>query len=231
MDRQITEDELISNDGQDGRPAWVAYRGKVYDVSASRLWRGGAHMKRHQAGKDLTAEFGAAPHDEVVLQDMPVVGRLAAAEKKGLPPLVQIYLDQHPHPVSVHFPIAVTLASAAFLAAHLVTRAGGLADGAYYLLLGVAVIAPLSALAGVSSWWFNYGHRRTGTFVGKAVLSAALFVTGVVTAVVWSLQRQAVVDREAVAWVCLALLLVMSVLVLSLGHLGGSLVFPPRKKP
>lgn len=229
-ERQITEEELTRSDGQEGRPAWVAYRGKVYDVSGSQRWPGGIHMKSHQVGRDLTSEFAAAPHDEGVLQRVPVVGRLVAAEQAKAHPLLEAYLDLHPHPVSVHFPIALTLASAAFLILHLLTGINGLVDAAYYALLGGAVIAPLAILTGAASWWFKYRHRLTGTFKGKAGLSAALFVTGVVTVVLWALNRDALIEREAVGWVHLALVLAMSGLVLWLGKLGGALVFPPRKK-
>ncbi len=231
MDRQITEDELASCDGQEGRPAWVAYRGQVYDVSASRLWPAGVHMKRHQVGRDLTAELAAAPHDETILRRLPVVGRLASAEQKELPRLLQMYLDLHPHPVSVHFPIALTVASAAFLVIHLISGIDSLVDGAYFALLGAAAMAPLSAVTGVVSWWYNYRHRLTGTFTGKAGLSVGLVVVGVVTAVLWSFNRDALLDREPVGWVYLALVLAMSGMALSLGKLGGSLLFPPRRKP
>ena len=228
--RQITEEELKKCDGQEGRPAWVAYRGKVYDVSASQRWSGGTHMKRHQAGIDLTTEFAAAPHDESVLQRMPVVGRLVAAEQAKVHPLVEAYLDLHPHPVSVHFPIALTLTSAAFLLIYLVTDIESLVDGAYYTLLVGAIISPFTIVTGAASWWFSYRHRLTSTFKGKAGLSAALFVTGVVTAVMWAPNRDALIERDAVGWAYLALVLVMCGLVLSLGKLGGALVFPPRKK-
>jgi predicted heme/steroid binding protein/uncharacterized membrane protein len=230
-EKQITEDELRRCDGQDGRPAWVAFRGKVYDVSASRLWTGGMHMKRHQVGKDLTSEFAGAPHDESVLQRLPLVGKLAAAEQKEAPRLLGLYLDLHPHPVSVHFPIALTLACAGFLVVHLVTGIDSLVDGAYYVLLGGAIVAPVAVLTGAVSWWFNHGHKLTSTFRGKAGLSVALMVTGVVTIVLWALNRDALLEREAVGWVCFALVIVMSGLALSLGKLGGALVFPPNKRP
>jgi predicted heme/steroid binding protein/uncharacterized membrane protein len=230
-ERQITEDELKECDGQGGRPAWVAYRGKVYDVSASERWAGGTHMKRHQVGGDLTSEFAAAPHDESVLQRMPVVGRLVTAEQKRLHPLLDAYLDLHPHPVSVHFPIALTLASAAFLLIYLMTGIESLVDGAYYALLGGAVIAPVTMVTGAVSWWFNYGHKLRSPFQGKASLSMALALVAVATIVLWALNRDALVERNAVGWVYFALMLVMSGLVLSLGKLGGALVFPPRKKP
>jgi predicted heme/steroid binding protein/uncharacterized membrane protein len=230
VEKQITEDELKKCDGQEGRPAWVAFRGNVYDVSASQRWSGGIHMKRHQVGRDLTSEFAAAPHDESVFQHLPLVGRLAVVEEKRSNPLLEAYLDLHPHPVSVHFPIALTLASAAFLILYLVTDIDSLVDGAYYALLGGAVIAPVTMLTGVVSWWYNHGHKLTPTFKGKAGLSVALVVTGVTTIVLWSLNRDALLERETVGWIYLALVIVMSVLVLLLGKLGGTLVFPPRKK-
>jgi predicted heme/steroid binding protein/uncharacterized membrane protein len=230
-ERQITEDELRKCDGQEGRPAWVAFRGKVYDVSASQRWPGGTHMKRHQVGRDLTREFAAAPHDESVFQRLPLVGTLVAAEQRRSNPLVEAYLDLHPHPVAVHFPIALTLVSAAFLILYLVTGIESLVDAAYYALLAGIIVSPVTMLTGVVSWWYNYGHKLKPTFNGKAGLSVALFVAGVVTVGLWAVNRDAFLERETVGWICFALVIVMSGLVLSLGKLGGTLVFPPREKP
>lgn len=69
-------EELSRYDGKAGRPAYVAYRGFVFDVSHSSLWKEGLHQARHQAGRDLTAEFAAAPHGTLVLARVPIVGRL-----------------------------------------------------------------------------------------------------------------------------------------------------------
>jgi predicted heme/steroid binding protein/uncharacterized membrane protein len=231
VEKHITEDELRRFDGQEGRPAYIAFRGKVYDVSGSDLWSGGMHQFRHQVGRDLTADFAAAPHDESVFQRLPSVGKLVAVERKEVPALLSLYLDLHPHPVSVHFPIALTLASAAFLVLHLVTGIDSLVDGAYYALLAGAIISPITILTGTVSWWLNHGHKLTSTFKGKASLSVALLATGVTTIVLWALNRDALLERETVGWIYLALVMIMSGLVLSLGKLGGTLVFPPRKKP
>lgn len=230
MEKQIREDELKRCDGQDGRPAYIGFRGVVYDVSGSDLWSGGMHQLRHQAGRDLTSDFAAAPHDESVFQRLPLVGKLVVAEQKEAPAVLSLYLDLHPHPVSVHFPIALTLASAAFLVVYLMTGIESLVDGAYYALLAGAIISPIAILTGTVSWWLNHGHKLTSTFKRKGSLSAALFVTGVITIVLWASNRDALLERETVGWIYLALVLVMSGLVLSLGKLGGTLVFPPRKR-
>lgn len=74
--RKITMAELAQNNGQDGKPAYVAFKGKVYDVSDSAFWLYGDHMGTHQAGKDLTQELELAPHREETLQRMKLVGVL-----------------------------------------------------------------------------------------------------------------------------------------------------------
>ena len=74
--RKITTNELAQNNGRDGKPAYVAFKGKVYDVSASAFWMEGDHMGAHVAGKDLTNEIELAPHREETLQRVKQVGVL-----------------------------------------------------------------------------------------------------------------------------------------------------------
>lgn len=82
----MTKEELAKNDGREGRPAYVAVQGKVYDVSASELWQKGDHQGMHQAGHDLTEELKSAPHVRSVIERFPVVGNLEEdpPPKKGL---------------------------------------------------------------------------------------------------------------------------------------------------
>lgn len=49
--------------------------GKVYDVTESRLWKGGKHYE-HWAGQDLTEELKDAPHTEDVFKRYPLIGVL-----------------------------------------------------------------------------------------------------------------------------------------------------------
>ncbi|HVP40797.1 MAG TPA: cytochrome b5 domain-containing protein [Candidatus Krumholzibacteriaceae bacterium] len=75
-EKKFTLDELKQNDGKEGRPAYIAYQGKVYDVTDSPLWTSGDHQGLHEAGKDLTAEISEAPHGEETLANMKIVGVL-----------------------------------------------------------------------------------------------------------------------------------------------------------
>jgi len=73
----MTPEQLKQCDGRDGRPAYIAVNGTIYDVSASTRWQGGNHEGAHQAGADLTEELKQAPHVRSVIERFPVVGRLA----------------------------------------------------------------------------------------------------------------------------------------------------------
>jgi predicted heme/steroid binding protein len=74
--RKFTLKELEEYNGKDGKPAYIAYKGKVYDVSASSLWLDGDHLGMHQAGKDFTEELEIAPHGDEVLERAKLIGVL-----------------------------------------------------------------------------------------------------------------------------------------------------------
>jgi predicted heme/steroid binding protein len=73
--RTFTKEELAKYDGSSGM-AYVAFEGKVYDVSRSFLWQKGRHQVIHRAGADLTEALSKAPHGSELLERFPVVGRL-----------------------------------------------------------------------------------------------------------------------------------------------------------
>jgi len=74
--KKFTLEELAKFDGKEGRPAYVAYKGKVYDVSESWMWEDGDHQGLHEAGKDLTEDIEDSPHEDDSLSEFPVVGEI-----------------------------------------------------------------------------------------------------------------------------------------------------------
>jgi predicted heme/steroid binding protein len=72
--RRFTKEELARYNGKDGTPAYIAYKGKVYDVSQSFLWQGGRHLVLHAAGADLTSSLDQAPHSADLLERVRFIG-------------------------------------------------------------------------------------------------------------------------------------------------------------
>lgn len=76
----ITRRKLSLCNGTDRYEIWIAYEGLVYDVTESRLWRGGKHYE-HWAGQDLTLELKDAPHTTEVFKRYPLIGKLEEANE------------------------------------------------------------------------------------------------------------------------------------------------------
>ncbi|MBM7647456.1 putative heme/steroid binding protein [Bacillus ectoiniformans] len=75
--RVFTIEELATYNGKNGKPAYVAVNGTVYDVTNNRAWAAATHFGL-TAGKDYTAEFASChAGQQSILATLPVVGRLA----------------------------------------------------------------------------------------------------------------------------------------------------------
>ncbi|GAB4030060.1 MAG: hypothetical protein Fur0012_05340 [Elusimicrobiota bacterium] len=88
-ERKFTSSELKKYDGTNGMPVYVAVDGVVYDLSNSKYWKTGLHMKQHRAGTDLSEDIkNKAPqsihHGGKILEGMPKVGMLVYEAKKQI---------------------------------------------------------------------------------------------------------------------------------------------------
>lgn len=72
----FTLEELAEFNGKDGKPAYVAVGGVVYDVSGVEEWKEGEHKDGVKAGTDATEAIANSPHGADVLTKLPVVGVL-----------------------------------------------------------------------------------------------------------------------------------------------------------
>jgi predicted heme/steroid binding protein len=79
----FTLKDLAKYNGKNGKPAYVAYNRRVYDVTNSFLWKDGRHQVLHNAGTDLTTAIKQAPHGRDILAKFPMVGILQEAGTHG----------------------------------------------------------------------------------------------------------------------------------------------------
>ncbi|MFB0971998.1 MAG: cytochrome b5 domain-containing protein [Neofamilia sp.] len=75
-DLVLSSVELAEYNGKDGKPAYIAIDGIIYDVTDSNLWNEGEH-NGFEAGKDLTTELmEKSPHKDSVIERLSPVGTL-----------------------------------------------------------------------------------------------------------------------------------------------------------
>ncbi len=72
---EYTKNQLALRNGQDRPEIWVAFLGKIYDMTSSKLWKNGKHYE-HWAGQDLSDELADAPHSAVVFDKFSLIGIL-----------------------------------------------------------------------------------------------------------------------------------------------------------
>jgi predicted heme/steroid binding protein/uncharacterized membrane protein len=234
--KTFTKDVLAEFDGKEGRPAYIAQGGKVFDVSKSKLWPGGLHMKRHHAGQDLSTALAAAPHDAGVLERYPQVGVLekAAEAERPVPQVLALLLSRypalrrHPHPIMVHFPIAFLLAAVFFDLLYRVVG-GSFATTALHCLAAGVLFTPLGMLTGFYAWWLNYQARPIRATTLKIRFSFLLLGISI-GLLFWRAADPGILNTlqvESVLFVLLELSLVP--LVTAIGWLGAGLTLPVEK--
>jgi len=232
-DKQIDRNTLETADGQEDRPAYVAWEGRVYDVSASRLWKAGSHMSIHKAGQDLTAHLPLAPHGPEVLDRVPFVGGLTESSEDETDQreelkesLSQLYKKYHPHPITIHFPIALFIfAGFLDLLYFLLGRPVSLGSAVLYSLLFASFTAPLAMASGFLSWWLNYNMALTAIFRRKITGSLLLLVIAMVCLALRLHEPMVQAEGGPAAWVYHGLLLAAWPLVAFIGYQGGKITF------
>lgn len=234
--KEFTLEELLRFNGKDGNPTYIALQGKVYDVSKSRLWPKGLHMKRHASGKDLSADISAAPHGTEILERYPQVGTLKKEPSEGLkhlPLFFQALLGKfpiarrHPHPVMVHFPIAFLTASSLFAVLYLFFKRPTFESTSFYLLLLGSIASPFAMITGLLTWWVNYGLKLSRLIKRKIELSILLLFLEAIL-VVWRSSRPEVFS-QLMPMLYLILVVILTPVVLLLGYYGGQMTFPVEK--
>jgi predicted heme/steroid binding protein/uncharacterized membrane protein len=236
--KELDPETLSQYDGKDGKPAYIAYKDRVIDVSESPRWKGGTHMQRHQAGHELNTDIQAAPHGPEVLDRYPQVAVLKAATtpERPIPAFLSALLvrypvlRRHPHPMTVHFPIVFMISTTVFSLLYVLTGYVPFEVTAFHCLGAGILMTPVAIITGLYAWWLNYMARPIRRVTIKRRLSFSLFVVAAV-AFIWRLMVPDILSNlSGTGIVYLVLVLALTPFVLVIGWHGGQLTFPMEKE-
>ncbi len=222
--KRFTVSELKAFDGLEGRPTYIGFKGKVYDVSSSPYWRSGRHLGAHTAGLDLTMSIANAPHDEERLKQFPIVGEIIQ-EGYARQKLVKSIEDLHLHPMLVHFSLAysITVPMLSFL--YTWTRITSFETASYYILVLGLLAAPVAAGTGIFSWRVTYESRTNKVFSRKIFLTTILTLV-IAASLVWRILNPSILIEDSIlSYAYLTLNLGLVPISLLLGHYGGKIVY------
>ncbi len=233
----MTLGELKRFDGRNGAKAYIAYKGKVYDVTQSRLWKEGEHKGLHRAGMDLTPMLAAAPHGDEVFTGFEVVALLEeeappSSSREPLKAQWRVwYRKYHPHPMIVHFPIALHIFAAGLDLLFFAYPKSAYAVAVFYAFFVATVMGFVAMIPGMFSWWINYDLAMSRPFVVKLIVATLTLLLGVV-GIVFYLENPSIVYEpvfEGIAYH--VIILFTGVTVIVLGYYGGKITWGERPDP
>jgi predicted heme/steroid binding protein/uncharacterized membrane protein len=232
--KELTLEEIKKSNGKDGNPTLVVYKGRVIDVSASNLWKGGQHMNRHNAGNDLSSDILAAPHTPEVLDRYPQVGILKqeqAAERQIPAFLAQFlkqfpFLKRHPHPMTVHFPIVYTFTVMFFNVLYLITGFRGFEITALHCLGAGILFTPVAIATGYFTWWLNYYAKPLRPVRIKIPLAFTIWIISAIL-FVWRIAVPDILQTSGPPhMIYLLLILSLIPIITVIGWFGATMTFP-----
>lgn len=210
----MTKEQLKEFNGKDGKPAYIGYKGKVYDISKSDFWAGGEHMGRFKAGEDLTDSIDMSPHGEKnvfrfeavdTLEDgitqeantetvVPNSENMISDMDKKMMAKRQWYKKNHPHPKLIHFPIGM-FGFAFFvqvLAVILGGTSGGFLSATSLIATAFGTLFLIPAIAsGALSFYINYNGFANSILKQKMIGSVVLLITGVIAVLIGKMELTA----------------------------------------
>jgi len=244
----MTYKELKRYNGRNGEKAYVAFRGKVYDVTESSFWKEGQHEEMHSAGEDLTEMLADAPHGDEVFEQMPVVAMLqeesgpersavkekhrskqsdTVASKAALQHWYKIY---HPHPMTIHFPIALHLFAAGIDLLFFYSPSDAYAKAVFYALLVSTIMGFVAMIPGIFSWWVNYSFSMRRPFVVKLVVSLLTLLLGIIGIILYLEDPGIVYEASLEGITYHAIILFTGINVVALAYYGGQIVWGDLSK-
>ncbi|MDZ7335731.1 MAG: hypothetical protein ONB32_11290 [candidate division KSB1 bacterium] len=233
---ELDKNKLAEHNGQEGKAAYVAFEGKIYDVTNSKMWKKGLHMNRHHAGQDLTDAIKAAPHGPEVLNRFQQVGTLQLEKgQEARPPLPNWlnnffekypFFKRHPHPMVVHFPMAFFMITSIFLFwYYVISPAACLLDAILYMHILGTLSLPFALITGWFAWQVNYLGKPISNVTRKIIFSIVVLIFDIIVLISIAGNLQLLAHPQGIQLAIPIMIFLYLPMVAFIGQQGGDLVY------
>jgi uncharacterized membrane protein len=130
---------------------------------------------------------------------------------------------RHPHPMVVHFPIGLLMASSLFVLLYLIFKNPSLEITSYYLLILGAIASPFAMATGLLTWWINYRLKLT-LFVKRKIQFSIILLIFEIVLISWRSFQSQISDP-----IYFIMMVLLTPIVSILGYYGGQMTFPVEK--
>ncbi|MDQ5985704.1 MAG: hypothetical protein CSYNP_01420 [Syntrophus sp. SKADARSKE-3] len=236
--KEFDLESLKNGNGLNGNPVYIAHGNRVIDVSASKLWKSGLHMRRHHAGTDLTADLQEAPHGIDVLDRYPQIGIIQSLnpppQETSPGALERIlekvpFLRRHPHPMTVHFPIVFHISPIVFLILYYLTGISSFEVTAWHCLGAAVLCTPVAIVTGLFTWWLNYSAQPIRPVKIKMILSPLVWLIALSAFLLRLFTPMVASSGSPLGIFYILMVASLFPLVFVIGWYGATLTFPIEK--
>lgn len=139
------------------------------------------------------------------------------------------YAVYHPHPMTVHFPIALHYFSGFADFLFLLHPSGGYETAVFLSFLIATVMGLVALISGVLSWWVNYSLVRSKVFMIKLYGALFTLLVGFVPIIQRLLDPMVAYDRGAGGMLYHGVIFLTVISVSIVGYYGGKITWRNKK--
>jgi uncharacterized membrane protein len=145
--------------------------------------------------------------------------------------LLEVYekipmLRRHPHPMTVHFPIAFLMLFPVLNILCLITGNGSFETSAFHVLVAGLVFTPVALLTGPYNWWINYASKWSKIIAIKVFGSIILIVLLLILYMWRLLFPEIMLQPSGARIIYMMLSLNLPIVITVLGWYGAKMTFP-----
>jgi len=142
--------------------------------------------------------------------------------------LVNWYKKYHPHPMLVHFPIALHFFAGGLDLLFFFLPKSSFATAIFYTFWAAIITGFFAMIPGIFSWWINYNLSWTRIFIVKLLLSILNLLLGTLAISLYLANPELVFTLSLESIVYHVIVLATMVFVAIVGYYGAKLTWSKR---